>query len=180
MTALSKQDEVDLRASDLDPGAERLVREAWKKENRHPLVTASFYTVDIALSGIFVGSAYEAGLVPFAEFFVPFAWCFAVLYAFGGLFLMGMSKIEPTVEFHREDSIHLSRLFIKNWRGVHDSEYAVGIAIAVMLAISMAAAGYLWLSFAYASSFGIYNYGIKSLRNRTAEIVEKLSAAASE
>lgn len=177
MTALSKQDEDDLRASDLDPKAERLVREAWEKEKRHPALTALDFSITIAVSGVFVGSAYEESLVPIAEFFVPFVWVLAFVLACAGLLAYGMSKTEPTLEYHSEGSMHLTRFFVKNWRGVHDAEYAVGFALSVMFAISLAAAGYPKLAFAYAAAFGVFNYGVVCLRKRTGKVISMLSHA---
>lgn len=177
MAALSKQDEDDLRASDLDPKAERLVREAWGKEKRHPALMALDFSLVIAVSGVFVGSAYEKSLVPFVESLVPFVWGLALVYALAGLFIYGMSKTEPDLEFHSKDSVHLTRLLVRSWRGMHDAEYAVGFALSIMFAISLAAAGYLELAFAYAAAYGVLHYGIVSLKKRTGKVVSMLSHA---
>ena len=180
MTALSKQDESDLRALDLQPEAERVVREAWEKEKRHPLLTALAYCADIAFSGIFIGSAYVSDLVPVAETLAWILWGMASLSLLAGYLLLEVSTTVPKMSFHRESSVHLSRFLVKNWRGVHDTEYALGVAFLAMLVISMAAGGYLWLSFAYAASYGIFSYGVKSLRNRTATVVRSIAAETAE
>lgn len=138
--------------------------------------SASF-TVMIALSGLFASSAYVPALGIFTSVLAPLVWATAAAFALAGAFTLAMSKatapgsvpaLLAKAARPKTDAAEPAR---------HDPLYALGMVMAIMLAISVAMTGRYVLAVCYVAAFAAFRYGMGSLKRRADWFVSMAKSA---
>lgn len=94
------------------------------------------------------------------------------MYALLGILLVLISKTLPDPEDPKDVNLHFNRYFLKTWSGKHEPIYAVDTALGIMLAIAMAAGGFIALAFCYVAAVAVFRFGMYCLKDRTGKLVE--------
>lgn len=138
--------------------------------------SASF-TVMIALSGLFASSAYVPALGIFTSVLAPLVWATAAAFALAGAFTLAMSKatapgsvpaLLAKAARPKTDAAEPAR---------HDPLYALGMVMAIMLAISIAMTDRYLLAVCYVAAFAGFRYGTSSLKKRADWFVSMAKSA---
>lgn len=134
------------------------------------------FTASIAVSAAFVGSAYVPGLGFVAGILSPFVWGMFLVYGlFGGLALL-MSNVADVAIDASVFKLAPERRPILDETVRHDPEYALGMVMAILLAVSIAMTGRYWLPVCYLGSFSLFRYGMRSLKKRTNAVIREALA----
>lgn len=140
------------------------------------MVRSVLFTASIALSAAFVGSAYVPGLGFVAGILAPFVWGVSLMYGFAGGFSLLMSKVANVTVDASFFKLAPERRPILDETVRHDPEYALGMALAIMLAVSIAMTERYWLPVCYLASFSLFRHGMRSLKKRTNSVLREAMA----
>lgn len=144
------------------------------------MVRSVLFTASIAMSAAFVGSAYVPGLGFVAGILSPFVWGVSLMYGFAGGFSLLMSKVAKVTVDASVFKLAPERRPILDETVRHDPEYALGMVMAIMLAVSIAMTERYWLPACYLAAFVLFRYGIRSLKERANAVLSAARAASAK